>query len=79
MGLLDIFRSPPTKDVAVETGGLRDLYMAHLEQSAVQGTPPLSFPDFVKMVKEQQKQQQMQQRQMLQEQMQQKRGLLSPN
>lgn len=79
MGLLDIFKGPPTKEVSVETGGLRDLYMAHLEQAALQGVAPLSFPDFVKMVQEQQKQQQMQQRQMLQQQMNQKRGLLSPN
>lgn len=79
MGLFDFLRSAPSKQASVETGGLRDLYMKHMEEAAVMGVQPLPFPEFVKRIQEQQSQQQMQQRQMLEEQMKQKRGLLSPN
>lgn len=55
-GMLDFFKNAPTRQVAVETGGLRDMYMAHIEQAAMQGVPPMTFPDFVKMIQMQQEQ-----------------------
>lgn len=62
-GMLDFFKSAPTRQATVGTGGLRDLYMAHIEQAASQGAPALPFPEFVKMLQqqEQMRQQQMQQ------------------
>lgn len=47
MGMFDLF-----KDVSVETGGYRDLYMKYLEDCAMKGIKPMPFPDFVKMMQQ---------------------------
>ncbi len=72
MGMLDFFKSAPSKDVSVETGGLRDMYILHMEDAAMKGVQPLSFPEFVKMIRAQQEQQKM-----LQQQQQMRPGMFS--
>lgn len=61
-GMLDFFKNPPTKDVTAGAGGLRDLYLAYIEENAMKGLPAMPFPEFVKMIREQERmrQQQMQ-------------------
>lgn len=60
-GMLDFFKSAPTRQAAVETGGIRDLYMRHLEEASLKGMQPMALPDFVKFLQQQEmmRQQQM--------------------
>ncbi len=54
MGMLDFFK--PSKNAAVETGGLRDLYMTHLEQAALAGVKPMTYEQFIKYAQQQKQQ-----------------------
>lgn len=53
-------------NVTAGAGGLRDAYLAHIEQAAEKGLQPLPFPEFVKMLQQQQMQQQQPQQGMFQ-------------
>lgn len=50
LGLGSLFgkSKPITKEVTPGTGGLRDLYLKHIEETAAMGKPTLTWEDFVK-------------------------------
>jgi len=48
MNLSNLFKPTLTKEVTTGTGGLRDAYLKHIEDTAQKGLPTLSWEEFLK-------------------------------